>query len=949
MDNEENEINNANNLEEEQPKKSMTDYLHRANELRHDYQNAGGLTGMAKNAINNKINDKYNAVKDKAKDKIHNKTDELKKNAKDKIDSKIPESVKKKQEAIKAKGQNMKDKLNAPKNKINEAKGKLYDVKSDLNEKTFRKGVKTAVDAAVPGAGVAAEKMLDVGEGKKAIEAARAASNPVSALKEGTKKLLEVVITKEVKKKIAMTLIPTLVVIIIVITIVLSFISKYKDSQTYVKGDPYGEGKGGVAEVDEKYKAFYQNVENIANGYTVSQAMVIAVLTSYKDNDLYTDEDGYEDDSDSCTQEDDECIEIVEDNITKFSKSKMKKYIKKVAKAIENSGGDITEGDYKNRNTGSEFFWWLYDDFVDDYYSEYLNKNSNANEKKKEEIIRYIYLYYEDIKELDDNRKYCNNSYINTTCPSVTVTNSSYAGTYDLEEYVEAVVAAELGYSGYPNAMRAQAIAARTFVLDQTNNCTISIEGNTTTQNLDFSKVTDEVKQAVSDTKGLVMTYNGKIFTAFYSNFPKSGICSGNYCTATMKKVPSEVTHEVSALKEYAYKTIPNGHEYGGMSQNVALYLDKEKGYSYEEILKYFYADGIKITATSSAEGSAANHEDEGEEVRLTVYDDDAIAAKVDSSKVKLSHNGWYTYTEDGAEYIIVAAATEECLNDKSCGDTNQKYDYLKYYNLNDKFVLNINGVEYNAIVLDHCGACMWSKEKRGDRTNNRIDIWVSSDAVGTIAEYGGLIDNRSAFGSVCGYSGSGLVTVDGFVQRVSRPTRTNKFYYDQATDSGANGWLEGECAWYASGRAQEVLSTLNNGLTWSYNGNGNTYCSSANYDKNKFQSSTDYTKPQAGAIVSWASGQYGHVAVVENVSGNTVTISEAGLGFGPKSKYLCSTGECVRQKLSSDGSFTAAERRNYCEADGSGCFKTTTVTINELKNLYGATFQCYIYLGQPK
>ena len=103
----ENNVNTNDAVDKSSSKQSfgskLSSGISKANQLRHDYQNAGSLTGMAKNAINNKINDKYNAVKDKAKDKIHNKTDELKKNAKDKIDSKIPESVKKKQEAIKAK------------------------------------------------------------------------------------------------------------------------------------------------------------------------------------------------------------------------------------------------------------------------------------------------------------------------------------------------------------------------------------------------------------------------------------------------------------------------------------------------------------------------------------------------------------------------------------------------------------------------------------------------------------------------------------------------------------------------------------------------------------------------------------------------------------------------------------------------------------------------------
>lgn len=599
MDNEENEINNANNLEEKQPKKSMTDYLHRANELRHDYQNAGGLTGMAKNAINNKINDKYNAVKDKAKDKIHNKTDELKKNAKDKIDSKIPESVKKKQEAIKAKGQNIKDKLNAPKNKINEAKGKLDDVKANLNEKIFRKGVKTAVDAVAPGAGVAAEKMLDVGEGNKAIEAARAASNPVSAVKEGTKKLLEVVVTKEVKKKIVVTLIPPLVVIFICVIIVLSLISKYTDSQSYAKGGPYSENSGGTSAVDKKYKAFYENVEKYSVKYYADRGMIIALLTSYKDNDIYTDEEDYTDDEDLvCTDEeieDGSCIEETVDNVTTYSKSKMKRYIKKVAKKLQDYGNVVDEAeykdkDYKDRNTGSDFFWWLYDEFIDDYYGEYIDNSNNATQKKAE-IIRFVYLYYEDIKD-----SFSNYYAISSSCPNgITIDG---AETHDLEEYVAGVVTAENSYSknGNIESMKAQAVAARSFALAMTDDCTKPIENSSNAQN--YKTPTDLAKKAASETSGQILVYNGKTVLAQYDHF--NGTCTNGTCAGTYTKVPSNKTHEVSVPESYLNEFRNLGGHGMGMSQVAANYM-QDQGKKYDEILKYFYADDISIATISAA------------------------------------------------------------------------------------------------------------------------------------------------------------------------------------------------------------------------------------------------------------------------------------------------------------------------------------------------------------
>lgn len=190
-----------------------------------------------------------------------------------------------------------------------------------------------------------------------------------------------------------------------------------------------------------------------------------------------------------------------------------------------------------------------------------------------------------------------------------------------------------------------------------------------------------------------------------------------------------------------------------------------------------------------------------------------------------------------------------------------------------------------------------------------------------------------------------GLVAVGGgYLMRVSRPTRDNDFYYTPDGSAGASYTLEGECAWYATGRAKEIVSTLDSDVTWNYNGNGGTYCDSVNWDMYNFEVSYDYTKPKPGAIISWKSGPYGHVAVVESVQGNTVTISEAGLGFGPYWMHGCSNGECVRNKVD----LNSYNRKNYCEYDGSGCFKITTKSVQQLKN-YGGAFQCYIYLTEPK
>jgi len=75
-------------------------------------------------------------------------------------------------------------------------------------------------------------------------------------------------------------------------------------------------------------------------------------------------------------------------------------------------------------------------------------------------------------------------------------------------------------------------------------------------------------------------------------------------------------------------------------------------------------------------------------------------------------------------------------------------------------------------------------------------------------------------------------------------------------------------CIAYAWGRAYEILGTkpkLSNGNAnqfWGYNLSTNNY--------------SHGTTPKLGAIVCWNGSACGHVAVVEAISGNKVTVSES-------------------------------------------------------------------------
>lgn len=183
------------------------------------------------------------------------------------------------------------------------------------------------------------------------------------------------------------------------------------------------------------------------------------------------------------------------------------------------------------------------------------------------------------------------------SCPGVTVTNpdGSLMGTYDLETYVAGVVEAE-GYSSVVGieALKAQAIAARTFVLYQTDNCKQTIESSQKKQV--FKEPSGgRAFEAAESTEGLIVRYDDEIMSVMYDSFYTGGdySCDDNGCSVTYTKLPNHETHTVTVSNKYKYM-IAGGHGMG-MSQ-VASYDLADQGYLYDEILYKFYSPGIEIS-----------------------------------------------------------------------------------------------------------------------------------------------------------------------------------------------------------------------------------------------------------------------------------------------------------------------------------------------------------------
>ena len=89
----------------------------------------------------------------------------------------------------------------------------------------------------------------------------------------------------------------------------------------------------------------------------------------------------------------------------------------------------------------------------------------------------------------------------------------------------------------------------------------------------------------------------------------------------------------------------------------------------------------------------------------------------LNTSDFQINEKGWYTYQGK----LVLAAATEELLrsgyNVKNGNVRQIGKHYFRYY---DTLVIEIDGIKYEGIILDSCGASMW-------KGYYRLDLFVSS------------------------------------------------------------------------------------------------------------------------------------------------------------------------------------------------------------------------------
>jgi len=136
----------------------------------------------------------------------------------------------------------------------------------------------------------------------------------------------------------------------------------------------------------------------------------------------------------------------------------------------------------------------------------------------------------------------------------------------DLEDYLLGVLPYEMSYSWPLEALKAQAVAARTYTQMQLKNSKANFDLYNDVRSQMYKgsgKVYDSVRQAVEGTKGQVLTYKGELFNTYYHANCGGGTDDAKIWTgssaSTIKPLQGASCKTDSHSKSYSWKaTIPS-------------------------------------------------------------------------------------------------------------------------------------------------------------------------------------------------------------------------------------------------------------------------------------------------------------------------------------------------------------------------------------------------------
>ena len=224
----------------------------------------------------------------------------------------------------------------------------------------------------------------------------------------------------------------------------------------------------------------------------------------------------------------------------------------------------------------------------------------------------------------------------------ITRDGSNKICTMDIEEYLRGVVPAEMPSKSLVEALKTQAVAARTYAMSKLgSDRPYDVDDTTTYQAYIPHAVTLSSDIAIHDTAGQVLKYNGKLISAVYSasNGGRTRSAKERWGTA----YPYLPAQDDPYNERSGYTR--NGHSVG-MSQRGTQQAAKE-GLTYVQILAFYYPGTVLV----------------GMDIATTYPCEMIVATKNDPLNVRKEANGEVIYKLPvGARVFVLSEKEGWCL-----------------------------------------------------------------------------------------------------------------------------------------------------------------------------------------------------------------------------------------------------------------------------------------------
>lgn len=188
----------------------------------------------------------------------------------------------------------------------------------------------------------------------------------------------------------------------------------------------------------------------------------------------------------------------------------------------------------------------------------------------------------------------------------------------DLEEYLLGVVPSEIYESSHIEALKAQAVAARTFALKRAMAGTV-VDDTTSFQayRAPLAESSPRSRQAVTETAGQVLTYGGEIIDCFYS------ASNGGTCKRSGEVWSRDYPYYVNKPDPWdtaAREEKPTSASHGvGLSQVGCMWAARQE-IPYNEILAFYY-DGAALVHEYGTGSVVGFEEETGGEIGMKLVE----------------------------------------------------------------------------------------------------------------------------------------------------------------------------------------------------------------------------------------------------------------------------------------------------------------------------------------